>query len=76
MRVINIRILLTSVYMTLTVTTKAQTANGQAESTQEAEARKKREAKAQPDSHTKSGKESGDTRIMNWCCTVSKSVGV
>ena len=30
---------------------------------------------AEPDSHTKSGRESGDTRVLSWCCTVSKSVG-
>ena len=30
---------------------------------------------AEPDSHTKSGRESGDTRILSWCCTVSMSVG-
>ena len=29
----------------------------------------------EPDSHTKSGRESGDTRILSWYCTVSKSVG-
>ena len=30
---------------------------------------------AEQDSHTKSRRESGDTRILCWCCTVSKSVG-
>ena len=33
---------------------------------------------ADPDSHTtrKAGEtESGDTRVLSWCCTVSKSVG-
>ena len=30
---------------------------------------------AEPDSHTKSGRESGDTRVLSWCYTVSKSVG-
>ena len=32
---------------------------------------------AEPDSHmkSKSGRESGGTCILSWCCTVSKSVG-
>ena len=33
---------------------------------------------ADPDSHTtrKAGEtESGDTRVLSWCCTVSMSVG-
>ena len=30
---------------------------------------------AEPDPHTKSGRESGDTRILSWFCTVSKSAG-
>ena len=27
------------------------------------------------DPHTKSGRESGDTRMLNWCCSVSKPIG-
>ena len=30
---------------------------------------------AYPDSHTNNGRESGHSRILSWCCTVSKSVG-
>ena len=29
---------------------------------------------AEPDSHTKSGRESGNTRTLSWCCVVSNSV--
>ena len=29
---------------------------------------------AEPDSHTKNGRESGDTRILSWCCTVSMDI--